>query len=236
MNKNTETFESLMLAFGGRFGLESVFDDFITVTILGLSHRPLRHPVEHNAIERLMAKYQADRQYLNFLLLLELLQQEIEDSQYSIEGSDVLGMFYGKHLAKKDDPRFSKSWAECFLSANMISAGVGMICPDGSRAFVDVSCGSGRMLLALAAVHGQDHRYCGIADTVTNAKLAALSLYLNGIVDAEVMWVDPNLPEQFGSSYRLSGPPKGIRHIERKEQSWLWMLYVSGFPFGKRGR
>jgi type I restriction-modification system DNA methylase subunit len=95
--------------------------------------------------------------------------------------------------------------------------------------FIDLCCGSGRMLLAGAQFSGKQHHFYGIDLDITCVKMAAINLFLNGIFHCEIMCANALSPDDFRISYKLSFLPFGIFRIENKEQSELWHLYKNSF-------
>ncbi len=219
-----------MDSFSYRYDLRPVFDDFLTMSLCAVTQIPGAGKSHYEDLYlETITKYKDDELRHVFPKLFAQMIVEMEDRLDDGQGNDVLGEYYELNFCRKNSGQFFTPWPVCRMMAEMnrMDTDSGEI-----RRVIDPTCGSGRMLLAGAAVIGKQHEFYGIDLDHTCVKMTALNLFFNGISHAEVMCADALSPDDFRMSYVLSFLPLGIFRVEKKEESRLWHMYKNSF--GKR--
>ncbi|MBI1184778.1 N-6 DNA methylase [bacterium] len=224
MKSKKETFGSLLDSFGYRYNIREVFDDFLTLTLCAFAQNPqTRKSYYEDEYLATIQKYKHDRTCDVFPKMLGALVCEMEDRVDSDTGNDLLGEYYEQHLYRKGASQYFTPWPVCMFIARTTSG----TNPEGGqqKRILDPTCGSGRMLLAGSKSFGRQHRYYGIDIDHTCVKMAAITLFLNGVFGGEIMCANALDRNDFRVSYKLSFLPFGIFRIEEKEHSLLWDIY-----------
>lgn len=228
MKKDTPTFTQLMDAFGYRYELRTVFNDFLTMSMCAVTRNRADGKSHYEDLYMDTIKpYAQDALRHNFPKAFAQLTVEMEKGIDRSEGGDVLGRFYEHHFCRKNNKgQFFTPWPVCQFMA-MCAIGEGD--HDRPQRVLDPACGSGRTLLAAGKVLGPGHKYYGIDLDHTCVKMTALNLFLNGLFGSEVMCADALNPASFTISYEISYRPLGIFRVEEREESKLWRMYAATF-------
>lgn len=152
---------------------ESVFSDFLDITICALSSG--QYEEEYLAIVK---KYKKEEINL-FCELFARMALIMDDGGKGLV--DCLGGFYQQRLSRGKHGQFFTPEHVSDMIAVMANA------KDGSR-ILDPACGSGRMLLSAAKVSRNNYFYGADIDN-TCCKMAAINLCLNGL-QGEIAWMD----------------------------------------------
>jgi hypothetical protein len=219
--KNTiASFESFFEAFGFKYDLHTVFDDFLTMALCAVTRNPATGISHYEDLYlQTVERYKTDELRFLFPKMFSVLVEEME--ALKDQCNDVLGAFYEQHLYKKGAQQFFTPWPICeFMAKSTLEYAAEE--ERKAKRILEPACGSGRMLLAAAKVYGRDHYYYGVDIDPTCVKMTALNLFLNGIFGGEVLCGNFLLPDDFTVSYKVSLFPLGIFRIENKEESPLW--------------
>jgi len=220
MKTPPQNFSVLMQVYAGKHDLRTVFNDFISLAIAAASKDVVSlQPNDEDTCAEILKRYKDDPLSERFSILFEQLADDFLDRQELSCNPDILGEFYENFLPRWDGKQRFSSWYLCrFIAACMVGS-----CPVPDATFIDHSCGSGRMMLALAGIRGNTAPNYGISHHITCVKMAAINLLLGRAFGAEVMWADPEHPADFKLSYRISESPYGAFLIKDKEQSKVWL-------------
>lgn len=234
MKKDKDSFASVMLSFGYRHDLRTVFDDLLTMALCAFSQNlATGKSHDENLYLETIGKYERKEETDKFPRLLALLTMEMETRKGSSEGNDVLGAFYEQYLYRKGASQYFTPYPIC---AFMASSCFTPESKDGqSQNILDPCCGSGRMLLAASETGGKHHGFYGIDLDPVCVRMAAINLFLNGIFSAEVICADALNPESFTVSYKTSFIPFGVFRITEKENSKLWHMHRNSFGKSPKG-
>lgn len=223
--KTKQTFESLMDQFQDHFDLAIAFDDFLTIAIALCGRNPNTGRSYDEALYlKVMEKYKNHHLRMNFPKMLSTLTLEVTERIESNQGCDVLGEYYQSRLANTTSTELFIPYPMCRLMARSSVSEVEKRNPKSRFQILDPDCKSGRMMVALAFESQKRHHYFGIDSNVTFVKMTVLTLFLSGVVSAEVMCADANNPYDFGGSYKITLWPFGIFRQEIKEKSQLWRV------------
>jgi type I restriction-modification system DNA methylase subunit len=216
-----ESFGTALNAFQNYFDARRVFDDFLTLTMCAVTQIP-GEGISHyeDLYLKTIEPYKKHGLCNHFAEALALLIIEMDDCPVGSIRKDVLGTYYEGHISRGKLGQFFTPMHVCELMATLNKGEVNV--SGASKRILDPCCGSGRMLLAGAKVHGPHNLFYGIDIDQTCAKMAALNLFLNGIFGGEIMCANALSPDSFEISYKISMLPLGIFRIEDKEASLLW--------------
>ena len=231
MTKEKETFIALFKDFEYRYEPRKVFDDFLTMTVASLAYNPKTNlSYDEDLYLETIALYKDDKLRFHFPKMLGHLLLEMDERAGSSEGNDVIGEFFDEKFGRKSKGQHFTPWHICKFMASCTSANLENF-PENERTLniLDPCCGSGRMLLASGRENGMHHNYFGIDIDHTCVKMTVLNLFFNGLFDAEVMWADALMPDDFRMSYQLSFLPIGVFRISEKEKSSLWNMHSESF-------
>lgn len=230
MKNKKETFSSLMNHFGGHRDLHTVFSDFLKLTICAFS-RDYKNNISYleNEYLEIIQKYKKPIETDLFPKLLGTLIIEMEEQNDSQYGSDILGNYFETHITNGRNGQFFTPTNICDFMASITSDENES---DENRPplhILDPACGSGRMLLSKAKIHGKHHYYYGIDIDRTCVEMSIINLFLNGIFHTEVMCANALSQNDFQFSYYTSFLPLGIYRITEKTQSRLWNMHQNSF-------
>lgn len=216
---HTDSFESLLLSFGRSRDLHRVFDDFLTIVLTSFAQKP-GAGVSYQEDEYLTTlRPYAKEEVALFPKVLATLVEEMELRCSDLQGNDVLGEFYETHIASKQLSQIFTPPQVCAFIAMLHSV------PEGTKARVyDPACGSGRLGLAFARVHGSQHRFYAVDIDLRCVKMTAINYFLNGIFGAEILCANALDPSSFTVCYRTSMVPFGVFRIDDPEDSVLWRV------------
>jgi hypothetical protein len=223
--KTKQTFVSLMDQFQDHFDLAGVFDDFLTIGVALCGRDPRTgRPIDEALYLQMMEKYKGHALRFNFHKMLATLTLQINERIESKEGSDILGEYYESRLPKGKASSVFYPYSACRLMARSAISEAEKVYGQRRFQMVDPSCGSGRLLVAMAYESRRKHQCFGIDIDPTCVKMTALNLFLSGVVNAEVMCADALIPHDFHGSYKISLWPFGIFREDVKEKSQLWQM------------
>ncbi|MBK6484069.1 MAG: N-6 DNA methylase [Chitinophagaceae bacterium] len=223
--KTKQTFESLMDQFQDHFDLHTVFDDFLTIAIALCGRNPHTGRSFDEALYlQVIEKYKHHDLRCNFPKMLSTLTLQVTERIESNQGCDILGEYYESRLGNEKTSELFIPYPICRFMARSAISNVERINPKTRFQVLDPECGSGRMMIDMAFVSGKKHHYFGIDSNLTFVKMTVLSLFLCGVVSAEVMCADADIPHDFHGSYKISLWPYGIFRQDVKERSQLWRV------------
>lgn len=226
--KTKQTFESLMDQFQENFDLAIAFDDFLTIAIALCGRNPhTGRSLDESLYLEVMNKYKHHDLRSNFHKMLATLTLQVTERIDNNQGSDVLGEYYESRLAKKKPSPQFKTYSECTFIARTGLREAEKVYPQKRFQMLDVDCESGRLLIAMAHESNKKHHYLGIDSNLTFVKMTVLSLFLSGVVSAEIMCADADIQHDFQASYKITLWPYGIFRQSVKEKSQLWQMAKS---------
>lgn len=171
-----------------------------------------------------MDKYKHHDLRSNFPKMLSTLTLQVTQRIESKQGCDILGEYYESRLAKEKPSELFIPYPISRFMARSAIRDAEKVFPKTRFQMLDPECGSGRMLLSMAFESQKKHHYFGIDSNLTFVKMTVLSLFLSGVVSAEIMCADADIPHDFKGSYKISLWPYGIFRQEVKEKSQLWRV------------
>jgi hypothetical protein len=207
MKKQMKKFEFLMNQLALRHGVHAVFSDFLSLLICAFSHGRME-----DEYFRTIRKYEKPYSYTISEALAALIIE-----MTGVDGTgfiDVLGHYFEQHLSFGKNGQFFTPQNICDMMAQM-NAPVSF----GSR-IADPTCGSGRMLMAMAKINRFAQFYG--ADVNENcAKMAVINLCLNGMF-GEIAWMN-SLTNQFYAGWEIFPTIKGVPCIREiaKQESYI---------------
>jgi len=200
------SFESIMEKLARRYGVSTVFSDFLTLLICAFSHGKM----EKKYLE-IIQRYDKSEAYDFSEALASLVIEMTGDGSGMV---DVLGKFYEENISHGHNGQFFTPQPVCDMMARMMGAS-----GSGER-IADPACGSGRMLMAMAKLNR--HALFYGADVDANcAKMTAINLFLNGLF-GEVAWMN-SLTNQFYNAWEIAPTIKGIPRIREisEQESYI---------------
>ena len=202
-----ERFSNYILQIGHKYGLHSVFDDFLEMVVCSLS----LGAKEERYLE-IVHNYGKPEAYL-MAEAFGALVIEMDNGGAGLK--DCFGDFYMEYLSYGRNGQFFTPEHICDLMARMINpAGFG-------ERVADCCCGSGRMLLAAARIT-RNSLFFGADIDRTCAMMCLINLCLNGLL-GEVCWMD-SLANHFYGGWRIElHPEKAVPYIREitKDESYL---------------
>lgn len=223
--KTKQTFESLMDQFQDHFDLAIAFDDFLTIAITLCGRNPhTGRSLDEALYLEVMDKYKHHDLRGNFPKMLSTLTLQMSERIDDNKECDILGEYYESRLAKEQGSPLFIPYPVCKLMALSAMGNAKKVYPQRRFQMLDPECGSGRMMIAMAIESQRKHHYLGIDRNPTLVKMTVLSLFLSGVVSAEVMCADADVPHDFQGSYTITLWPYGIFRQSVKEKSQLWRL------------
>ena len=203
-----KSFSGYILQFGYKYGLHSVFDDFLEIVVCSLSLG-----TKEDRYLEIVRNYEKPDAYL----MAEAFGALVVEMDNNGEGlKDGFGDFYMEYLSYGRNGQFFTPEPICDMMARILNpAGFG-------ERVADCCCGSGRMLLAAARV-SRNSLFFGADIDRTCAMMCLINLCLNGLL-GEVCWMD-TLMNRFYAGWRVElHPEKGIPYIRQITESESYMV------------
>ncbi len=206
-----KSFSQYILKIGYKYGVNSVFDDFLEMVICSLSLG-----AKEDRYHEIVRNYEKPDAYLMAEAFGALVIEMDNKGEGLIDG---FGDFYMEYLSHGHNGQFFTPEPICDMMARIINpAGFG-------ERVADCCCGSGRMLLAAAKIK-RDSLFFGADIDRTCAMMCVINLCLNGLL-GEVCWMD-TLMNRFYAGWRIElqqehGVPY-IREIAEKESNMVLRL------------
>ncbi|QGY46148.1 N-6 DNA methylase [Maribellus comscasis] len=199
-----KSFSKYILQIGYKYGLHSVFEDFLEVVVCSLSLG-----TKEDRYHEIVRKYEKPDAYL-MAEAFGALVLEMDNEGQGLK--DCFGDFYMEYLSHGHNGQFFTPEHICELMARMLN-------PTGfGERVADCCCGSGRMLLAAAKI-SRDSLFFGADIERTCAMMCLINLCLNGLL-GEVCWMD-KLLNRFYAGWRIELHPAHrvpyIREITESE-------------------
>lgn len=196
MNESLSSFEKELLNVTRRYGIGSVFSDFLQISICALSlgqkedlYFETIKQYSKNELEQISKAFAA-------------MTIEMDDKGNGL--NDVLGVFFTMNVTRGENGQFFTPQCICELMAQMLGSS------DVSDRIVDPTCGSGTMLLAKEKVHRRDQKpfrnqYFGADLDRRCAMMTAINFCMNGMC-GEVAWMN-SLSNQYFGGWRIDIHP-----------------------------
>lgn len=203
-----KSFSQYILQIGYKYGLQSVFDDFLEMVICSLSLGAKED--RYHEIVRNCEKPDA-------YLMAEAFGALVMEMDNKGEGlKDGFGDFYMEYLSHGHNGQFFTPEPICDMMARILNpAGFG-------ERVADCCCGSGRMLMAAAKV-SRNSLFFGADIDRTCAMMCVINLCLNGLL-GEVCWMD-TLMNRFYAGWRIElHPEHGVLYIREITESESYMV------------
>ena len=203
-----KNFPQYILQIGYKYGLHSVFDDFLEMVICSLSLG-----AKEDRYLEIVRNYEKPDAYL----MAEAFGSLVIEMDNNGEGlKDGFGDFYMEYLSYGRNGQFFTPEPICEMMARILNpAGFG-------KKVADCCCGSGRMLLAAARV-SRSSLFFGADIDRTCAMMCLINLCLNGLL-GEVCWMD-TLMNCFYGGWRIElHPEKGVPYIREITESESYMV------------
>lgn len=203
-----KSFSQYILQIGYKYGVNSVFDDFLEMVICSLSLG-----AKEDRYHEIVRNYEKPDAYL----MAEAFGALVMEMDNKGEGlKDGFGDFYMEYLSHGHNGQFFTPEPICDMMARMLNpAGFG-------EQVADCCCGSGRMLMAAAKV-SRNSLFFGADIDRTCAMMCVINLCLNGIL-GEVCWMD-TLMNRFYGGWRIElHPEHGVPYIREIAESESYMV------------
>lgn len=203
MKKQQLTFAQIMDPLTRRYGVSSVFSDFLTLLICAFSHGQ-REEEYLNTIRR----YEKPEAYRISEALGALVIEMTGDGSGMV---DVLGAYFEEHISHGHNGQFFTPQNICDMMARMMNP------VEPMPRIADPACGSGRMLMAMAKLN-RFARFYGADNDRTCAMMTVVNLTLNAMY-GEVAWMNTLTQQWYGGwliEPTISGAPR-VRQISEKE-------------------
>ncbi|MDX9884015.1 MAG: N-6 DNA methylase, partial [Prolixibacteraceae bacterium] len=193
---------------GYKYGLHSVFDDFLEMVICSLSLG-----AKEDRYFEIVRNYEKPDAYL----MAEAFGSLVVEMDNDGEGlKDGFGDFYMEYLSHGHNGQFFTPEPVCDMMARILNpAGFG-------ERVADCCCGSGRMLMAAAKIK-RNCLFFGADIDRTCAMMCVINLCLNGLL-GEVCWMD-TLMNRFYGGWRIElHPEHGIPYIREIKESESYLV------------
>lgn len=203
-----KSFSQYILQIGYKYGLHSVFDDFLEMVICSLSLG-----TKEDRYHEIVRGYEKPDAYL----MAEAFGALVIEMDNKGEGlKDGFGDFYMEYLSHGHNGQFFTPEPICDMMARMLNpAGFG-------ERVADCCCGTGRMLMAAAKI-SRNSLFFGADIDRTCAMMCVINLCLNGLL-GEVCWMDTLLNRLY-SGWRIElHPEHGIPYIREIKESESYMV------------
>jgi len=202
-----KSFSQYILQIGYKYGLHSVFDDFLEMVVCSLSLG-----IKEDRYLEIVRNYEKPDAYL----MAEAFGALVIEMDNNGDGlKDGFGDFYMEYLSYGRNGQFFTPEPICDMMARILNpAGFG-------ERVADCCCGSGRMLLAAAKI-SRNSLYFGADIDRTCAMMCLVNLCLNGLL-GEVCWMD-TLMNRFYAGWRIElHTEKAVPYIREitKEESYM---------------
>lgn len=203
-----KSFSQYILQIGYKYGINSVFDDFLEIVICSLSLG-----AKEDRYHEIVRNYEKPDAYL----MAEAFGALIMEMDNKGEGlKDGFGDFYMEYLSHGHNGQFFTPEPICDMMARILNpAGFG-------ERVADCCCGSGRMLMAAVKI-SRNSLFFGADIDRTCAMMCVINLCLNGLL-GEVCWMD-TLMNRFYARWRIElHPEHGVPYIKEIEESESYMV------------
>ena len=203
-----KSFSKYILQIGYKYGLHSVFDDFLEMVLCALSLG-----AKEDRYLEIVRNYEKPDAYL----MAEAFGAMVIEMDNNGEGlKDGFGDFYMEYLSYGRNGQFFTPEPICDMMSRILN-------PTGfGERVADCCCGSGRMLLAAARI-SRDSLFFGADIDRTCAMMSLINLCLNGL-QGEVCWMD-TLMNRFYAGWRIElHPEKGVPYIREITESESYMV------------
>ena len=203
-----KSFSQYILQIGYKYGVNSVFDDFLEMVICSLSLG-----AKEDRYHEIVRNYEKPDAYL----MAEAFGALVIEMDNKGEGlKDGFGDFYMEYLSHGHNGQFFTPEPICDMMARMLNpAGFG-------ERVADCCCGSGRMLMAAAKV-SRNSLFFGADIDRTCAMMCVINLCLNGLC-GEVCWMD-TLMNRFYGGWRIElHPEHGVPCIREITETESYMV------------
>lgn len=203
-----KSFSQYILQIGYKYGLHSVFDDFLEMVVCSLSLG-----AKEDRYHEIVRNYEKPDAYL----MAEAFGALVMEMDNNGEGlKDGFGDFYMEYLSHGHNGQFFTPEPICEMMAKILNpAGFG-------ERVADCCCGSGRMLLAAAKV-SRDSLFFGADIDRTCAMMCVINLCLNGLL-GEVCWMD-TLMNRFYTGWRIElHPEHSVPYIREISETESYMV------------
>jgi len=203
-----KSFSQYILQIGYKYGLHSVFDDFLEMVICALSLG-----AKEDRYLKIVRNYEKPDAYLMAEAFGSLV---IEMDNNGAGLKDGFGDFYMEYLNYGRNGQFFTPEPICDMMTRILNpAGFG-------EKVADCCCGSGRMLLAAAKIR-RNSLFFGADIDRTCAMMCLINLCLNGLL-GEVCWMD-TLMNRFYAGWRVElHPENGVPYIREITESESYMV------------
>jgi hypothetical protein len=198
-----KSFSRYIIQIGYKYGLHSVFDDFLEMVICSLSLG-----AKEERYHEIVRNYEKPDAYL----MAEAFGALVIEMDNNGEGlKDGFGDFYMEYLSHGHNGHFFTPEPICDMMARILNpAGYG-------ERVADCCCGSGRMLMAAAKI-SRNSLFFGADIDRTCAMMCVINLCLNGLM-GEVCWMD-TLMNRFYAGWRIElHPEHGVPYIREIAES-----------------
>jgi hypothetical protein len=203
-----KSFSQYILQIGYKYGLHSVYEDFLEMVVCALSLG-----TKEGRYHEIVRNYEKSDAYL----MAEAFGALVQEMDNNGEGlKDVFGDFYMEYISHGHNGQFFTPEPVCEMMARILNpAGFG-------ERVADCCCGSGRMLLAAAKISG-DSLFFGADVDRTCAMMCVINLCLNGLL-GEVCWLD-TLMNRFYTGWRIElHPEKGVPYIREITEAESYLI------------
>lgn len=202
------SFSQYLLQIGYKYGLPSVFEDFLEMVVCALSLG-----TKEDRYHEIVRNYEKPDAYL-MAEAFGALVMEMDNNGKGLK--DCFGDFYMEYISHGHNGQFFTPEPVCELMARMLNpAGFG-------ERVADCCCGSGRMLLAAAKIK-RDCLCFGADIDRTCAMMCVINLCLNGLL-GEVCWMD-TLMNRFYAGWRIElHPEHGVPYIREITEAESYMV------------
>jgi len=203
-----KSFSQYILQIGYKYGLHSVFDDFLEMVVCALSLG-----AKEDRYLEIVRNYEKPDAYLMAEAFVSLV---IEMDNNGAGLKDGFGDFYMEYLSYGRNGQFFTPEPICDMMARILNpAGFG-------EKVADCCCGSGRMLLAAAKI-SRNSLFFGADIDRTCAMMCVINLCLNGLL-GEVCWMDTILNRFYGGWRIELHPEHGVPYIREITESESYMV------------
>jgi len=203
-----KSFSQYILQIGYKYGVNSVFDDFLEMVICSLSLG-----AKEDRYHEIVRNYEKPDAYL----MAEAFGALVIEMDNKGEGlKDGFGDFYMEYLSHGHNGQFFTPEPICDMMARILNpAGFG-------EKVADCCCGSGRMLMAAAKI-SRNSLFFGADIDRTCAMMCVINLCLNGLL-GEVCWMD-TLMNRFYAGWRIELHPEyGVPYIREIAEGESYMV------------
>ena len=203
-----KSFSQYILQIGYKYGLHSVFDDFLEMVVCALSLG-----AKEDRYLEIVRNYEKPDAYLMAEAFGSLV---IEMDNNGAGLKDGFGDFYMEYLSYGRNGQFFTPEPICDMMARILNpAGFG-------EKVADCCCGSGRMLLAAAKI-SRNSLFFGADIDRTCAMMCVINLCLNGLL-GEVCWMDTILNRFYGGWRIELHPEHAVPYIREITESESYMV------------